>query len=385
MTKATQVNALHNRAMELAGRAFHADVHGDYSTAETLFRDAFEEERQAALLLADDTDAEPTRSVLLRSAATLAVDCREFREAERLVALGLSGSPPAELCEELRDVLETVYFSRHLSLKGLQLDPLEFQMSLTGGAIGFGVAESTQFLRRAETLEKLLVRTAERLRGLPFRESGSPNRNALQGFEVFYSTPRAASFAITIRLGRPQRQLFLPFDDFKGPNDVVEEFLQCVKHFNAEETDALHERIEGEAYFNNFTGLAKKLSPDGAKVRTVGFTSARGEETTEVALTHPAGPVWRGQADERRSVELVGMIRSADETSKRGSHPVFGIEDDEGKTQNVTVRPGHLQDIVKPLWGERVRVVAVRRRGSRLEMIDLEAIEAGEESLDANE
>jgi hypothetical protein len=233
-------------------------------------------------------------------------------------------------------------------------------------------------LRRAETLEKLLVRTVERLRGLPFRESGSPNQNALQGFEVFYSTPRAASFAITIRLGRPQRQLLLPFDDLTGPNDVVMEFLQCVRHFNAEETDALHERIENEAYFNNFTGLAKKLSPDGEKVRTVGFTSARGEETTEVALTRPAGPVWRGQTDERRTVELIGMIRSADETSKRGSHPVFGIEDDEGKTQNVTVRPGHLQDIVKPLWGERVRVVAVRQRGSRLQMVDLEPVKADE-------
>src|SRR5258708_5237963 len=134
MTSPGQVNALHNKAMELAGRAFHADLHGDYPSAESLFREAFDLERQAALLLVDDQTAEPTRSILLRSAATLAVDCREFREAERLVAVGLAGNPPSEIGEELRDLLETVYFSRHLSLRGLELDPGEFQVSLTGGA-----------------------------------------------------------------------------------------------------------------------------------------------------------------------------------------------------------------------------------------------------------
>src|SRR5207247_725202 len=133
MSKAAQINAMHNKAMDLASRAFLADLHADYSAAETLFRQAFESEKQAALLVLREPDAEPTRSVLLRSAASLAVDCREFREAERLIALGLSGDPPAEISEELRDLLEQVYFSRHLSLRGLELDPVEFHISLVGG------------------------------------------------------------------------------------------------------------------------------------------------------------------------------------------------------------------------------------------------------------
>ncbi|MCO6454150.1 MAG: hypothetical protein J5I93_02440 [Pirellulaceae bacterium] len=108
MTKVAQINLLHEEAMTLAGQAFHADLHGDYSAAEELFRKAFDLERRGAMLLADDTGSEPTRSVLLRSAASLAVDCREFREAERLVAIGLSGNPPHEIADELRDLLETV-------------------------------------------------------------------------------------------------------------------------------------------------------------------------------------------------------------------------------------------------------------------------------------
>src|SRR5689334_14289473 len=109
MTSITEINALHAKAMELAGRAFQADLHAAYAAAETLFREAFELERQAAEAVAPDHNAEPSRSVLLRSAASLALDCHEFREAERLVAIALSGNPPFELCEELRDLLETVY------------------------------------------------------------------------------------------------------------------------------------------------------------------------------------------------------------------------------------------------------------------------------------
>jgi hypothetical protein len=53
---------------------------------------------------APDLSAEPTRSVLHRSAAALAVECGEAREAERLIAVALAGNPPEEIAEELRDL-----------------------------------------------------------------------------------------------------------------------------------------------------------------------------------------------------------------------------------------------------------------------------------------
>ncbi len=374
MNSPSEINTLHNQAMDAAGRAFHADIHGDYATAETLFREAFDLERRAAMLVLD-APAEPTRSVLLRSAASLALGCREFREAERLIAVGLAGNPPAPISDELRDLLETVYFSRHLSLRGLELDPGEFQMSIAGMSTGFGVIESGQFLRRAEIVDKMLTRTAERLRGLPFREVGGPSKKGLEGVEVFFSAARAASFAMSIRLGRPQRQMMLPGFAGVAPVEVVDDFLACMDDFNAERTDALHQRIQNETYFNNFTALARKLAPDGEKVRTVGFTSVRGDETKQVALSHPAGTAWRVKIDEAKSVKLIGTVRSADETSKRKEHPVFSIEDDDGRRHNVSVKPGILQDIVKPYWGERVKVVAHRAHG-RLELLDINSAEA---------
>ena len=49
-----------------------------------------------------------------------------------MIAYGLCGSPPDEIAEELRDLLETVNFERHLKLRGLKLDPNEMLSFLFG-------------------------------------------------------------------------------------------------------------------------------------------------------------------------------------------------------------------------------------------------------------
>jgi hypothetical protein len=370
MNDVAEINRLHNEAMASANEAYAADLKGDFEAAERNFREAFESESKAALLLKDRLDAEPSRSVLFRSAATLGIDCGEFREAERLISFALAGNPPDDLCDELRDALEKVHFSRHLSLRGVDLDPGEFQMSLTGSSVGFGVIEGSQFLRRADDLEKLLVRNAERMRGMPFRENGAPNPKSLQGFEVFYSVPRAASFAISVRLGRPQRQQMLP--TFVGVQNVVDDFLETIEQFNDGKGDEVRRRFDSDAYFNNFRALVKRLAPDGQKINNVGFTSIRGEERREASLTHPVDPAINRIEDETRVMHLVGKIRKADET-KRGD-PIFGIEDGLGKVRHVSVPAGLLNDIVKPYWGELVKVIARQLSPKKLELIDLEPL-----------
>lgn len=102
----SQVRDLHNRAMASADEGDSAKRQNDLQKAQLHFRQAFELEAQAAKLVG--LDEEPTRSVLLRSAAWLALECDEIREAERLAALGLVGNPPPEIAEELREVLEKV-------------------------------------------------------------------------------------------------------------------------------------------------------------------------------------------------------------------------------------------------------------------------------------
>jgi hypothetical protein len=78
-----------------------------------LSRAAFTKERAAADLVANQFDLEPTRSVLHRSAAVLAIECNQLRDAERLIGRALSGNPPDDIADELRDLLlEEIYSQR---------------------------------------------------------------------------------------------------------------------------------------------------------------------------------------------------------------------------------------------------------------------------------
>lgn len=105
-----QINELHKRAMDAADRADAARRAGSDAEAMLFFREAFSAEREAALLV--PTDLEPTRSVLLRSAASLAIECGDLREAERLVGMALSSDGPEEIREEIRDLYETIKAAR---------------------------------------------------------------------------------------------------------------------------------------------------------------------------------------------------------------------------------------------------------------------------------
>jgi len=102
MKKSDQVNALHDKAMEIAQAAFVARMQGELENVKPLSCQAYEYECEAAMLLLNDYEIEPTRSVLFKSAACLALDFENYREAERMIALGLLGNPPQEILEELR-------------------------------------------------------------------------------------------------------------------------------------------------------------------------------------------------------------------------------------------------------------------------------------------
>jgi DNA repair photolyase len=78
---------------------------GEQEAARALFDRALECELAAIRAMEEAGPSEPSYSVLHRSAATLALDCGNPREAERLAARGLAGEPPPEIAEELRGVL----------------------------------------------------------------------------------------------------------------------------------------------------------------------------------------------------------------------------------------------------------------------------------------
>lgn len=366
------INEFHAQAMNQAEMAFIAKLKGDLDYSKELTLQAFENERRAAELLVRDFKNEPTRSILHRSAASLALDCEEYREAERLIAAALFGNPPNEIAEELRDLLEQVYFQRHLELRGITLSPDELQMSIAGEEVGFGMANSDEFLKRVSNTETLIYRTAERKMERPFRERGRISSFISKEFRLFLSVPRHASFAISLKIGGTIGQLNL------FSNEVIDELLNCFDLFNKKKGDELKKKIADESYYANFMGLAKQIAPDGKKVKVVGFTAAMKGTEKKVALTVPQMKVPAAEVpslieEKIKRVTVKGQLRYADSTRLKGGE-IKLIEED-GTRHDIIVPAGMMSDIVKPLWEDTVIVSGpiVRRK------IHLEDITKAEE------
>lgn len=370
-----KVSELHIRAMELAARAELARRTGEVATAHKLFEEAFENESEAASLVNFET--EPTRSILHRSAASLAIDCKRFLDAEKHIGLGLSGNAPEEIREELRDIYETITFHRHLELRGTKLGENKIQFSLAGSAVGFGMVSAGEYFPRVQTLDSLLIRTAERKRNVPFREKGRPAKSIIEDLSPYISVGQAASFSVTIRLGGPaiQKQLFSTADD------IVTDFIECIRIFSTNNRDELARRITDPAYFRNFVHQAKKLAPDGVRIKTVGFVTEKDGEQVKVALRGAPRQDWetRKKSQNSKRIELQGTLTKA-ETQSRKDRNIIGVEDASGKVHTVHVPKGLMSDIVRPNWEKQVKIVGQFRFG----VISLSHIEPLD-SLDSDE
>ena len=366
----SEVNDLHNRAMDLAELALVERLRGNMEGAANFARQALESELTAIQELKEPV--EPTYSVLHRSAGTLALQCHEYRLAERIAAKALAQEPPHEIAEELRDLIEQVHFQRHLELRGIELGHDEVQVSLSGKEVGYGFVTSDELISRIGNASRLIGRIVERQRHAPFTEGG-PRKTIREAFPVLVSVPRAASFAVTLKVGRPTGQLYLPVEI----EVVVDEFMDLMEMVNSSDIRALEQRIPQPPYLRNFLGLAKKIAPDGDRVRQVGFTVERRGEARRVSVTKPAAdillpPVVEPVTEDGRpgkDVEVRGTLRFADATGQEAN--VIKIVNDEGWRRTVRVPEGMMSDIVRPMWDSKV-VVRGLQKGRSIVLQDIE-------------
>jgi hypothetical protein len=110
MDSIEEVTALHRKAMECMDHSILAGLQGNSEVQQRSLHEAFQLEKQAAEKVRPLVDFEPTRSILHRSAASLALKCLELKEAEKLISAGLEGNPPNEIANELQDLLKQVNF-----------------------------------------------------------------------------------------------------------------------------------------------------------------------------------------------------------------------------------------------------------------------------------
>lgn len=99
------VRQLHDEAMNLAQRAMVLRHEGAEETARRLTRQALHLEARAAMQLPGTKESEPTRSILYKSAASLAVLAGEDFMALTLAAAGMDGYPQPQEAYELGKIL----------------------------------------------------------------------------------------------------------------------------------------------------------------------------------------------------------------------------------------------------------------------------------------
>ena len=361
--------------MEYADEAFGARRRGQFDAALRYFERAFIAEKSAAILLVE-TDLEPTRSVLCRSAATLALDCGKVREAEKLVAIALAGDPPDEIANELREIFELANFERHLELHDLSLGDGDLQITFAGNSISKGIAPRKEVFTRVGELEKLLLRTDERINAQGFSE----NLHLQRKIDFYISTPRAASFSMTLKFGL-LKQLRLP--SFGDERSVIDELMTCLELLNQRKLQQLQEKIPDPAYFRNFVGLAKKIAPDGDRISLVGLTALKNGTEWNVRFSQkreefPDLPIETAAVPDielsEREETVSGVLKFADAMK---SDNEIRLEVENGKAWKILVREGLMEDIVRPHWGERVRVrgLKVKKKQKTLVLSDILPLE----------
>lgn len=359
------IRTLHRNAMDKADLAILSKRKGDKEASIKYLHEAFLLEKEAALMLSNNIEQEPNRSILLKSAASLALESGEALEAEKLVCLALTGVPPENVAEDLRDLLEQIHFQRHLNLRGINLHENEVQMSLAGKGVGYGMAPTEIFTDRVIKTETLLFRTAERKQNKPYRDRGRRDKSIQDSVELYLSVPRAASFAVTFRVGQGgQLNLF----DSSFEEQIIDELIDCLQLYVAGNNEDLKKRIPEESYYNNFIGLAGSIAPDGDEVNLVGFTSQRKGKTREVAIPvlkeksrkvrAPVSVPHKEQENPIETIEIVGILKYADSRTEKDK---IQIIDAGMKQHTLTVPTGMMSDIVKPLWDSKVEAVATKK------------------------
>lgn len=352
------VRELHERAMEYAHLAMLARDHRESDTARNHAQTAFALELQAAQLVPHSDRAEPTRSILYRSAASLAYQSGNFNEAIRVIGLGISGNPPPKILADLLSLLDQVKFNLYLQSLDDSLSNDGLLLTIRGSAVGSGLILYPEFKRRFDNVILLINKTVQRLTHRRYNRGGR-DRAEYNFFQKAIEIPAMQnSFAMTIRLVTPedeQRQLNLLG---ATPESVIDEVVLGVDMINNNQEEQLQAHINDNQYYTHFVNTVKHMAPDGEKISQVGIASSRQgiSLTRNRAQISSVVPAREPESEPARSyTDLVvrGQLRYADDLTS-GEH-AMGLEQEGGNVIKIKPSEG-FDEILAQLWKSQIEV-----------------------------
>lgn len=363
-----KITELHDHAMLLADKADIKSAACKEKQASKLYLQAYELELEAADILFKSGSIEPTSSIIHRSAASLAMQLDKYLEAERLICRALSGNPPIEIAEQLRNLWEQVTFRRHLKIEDVTISNVEIVISMWGKYIGQGFASCDEVIARLTNAQKLLYRTAARLSKIPFNENNFKPRNLQENFQVWTSTPKAASYAFVLRVGSKHKQQMMSF--MPDPSKIITELMDCFELINKNQFNAIQQKFDDEAYLRNFIALTDLLAPNN-KITAVGLSSNINNNTRELSLQKPRfihddeynNLFSKGKitVNYYEPCQAEGRLLVAD--SNKLNNGIITIVDSVNKAHNIHVPKGMMSDIVRPYFEKLVIISGVKCGG----------------------
>jgi hypothetical protein len=370
----SDIKQLHNEAMDEAFYGEIAKKNNDFMKSQKHFKDAFEKEHEVVVYAISHNYEEPGRSILLKSCAALAKAINDYSQAEKLICLALSGNPPAEISEELRNMYEDVTFYRHLQVKNYELQPSEIQVSMAGKGVSYGMGPIDSVMSRLKNFNTLSIRAAERCNGIPFRRVGKPNKQIINFAHSYLSVPKAASLSFIIRYTTPGH-----YDmgrEFVPETEIIDDITKNLSFIENGEYSKLEENIPEINYRNNFISLARELAPDGDDINLFGITSVDSQgnilktalKKTRIELSTDIDISVADESGESNYVvdEVSGTLKVASDIA----HSITIIS--KGNTKySVQISDG-LSDIVRNYFDEEVVAKVKKSNGNKLELISID-------------
>ena len=257
-SKVRLVSQLHREAMEFTDESFIARGLDEYDDFIKFTKLAYAKEREAADLLADE-DVEPTRSILHRSAATLAYRCEMYTEAKRLVYRALAGNPPSDIEYELNDLLGKV----KIAVAGIHLFENQVQLTLEGKDIAYGKAPAATVISRIRNMRDLIQISAN------------------FDIPVYFDAVGASSFYVNLTVGKPNQPSLPGFND---ASDTIVPFMENLTLIDEGAYQPLLDKFEDPVDYRSFVRAARSLAPDGRQVSYVNVQAKIGDHVRSVFL-----------------------------------------------------------------------------------------------------
>lgn len=342
---AVSVKSLHEQAMNIAQSAMILRENEQYSAAISKYEEAFNIEKKAAFMVSKESQSEPTRSILFRSAASLAYQAELYIDASQMVGEGLSGYPPKRVFHELNLINEKIKLAIYNIENELVPKSEGFIFHLTGNAIEYGIIYYSDFLKRAEAMQKILRKTAIRLFNRPF----STKKDIL--IPSFHA-PTGGSFAIEVSVTVRKDE---NYDVLVTPQKIIDEYLECFDLLEKNNLDGLAKRMMSDEHLSYFMSQSKMIAPDGDGVTSIDFIGKR--RLVSLSKTSKEIPLYVAVLEDEREnhitefMEIEGRLNFASERKGKS----LGIQDRNGTNFDISVNEG-LSEYVRDYFDRLVRV-----------------------------